>query len=374
MKIDGDVFIREKIDLNYTIIVKELKQELKVNRVELPQPPLKTNLERTIYDTCLMSRTKGNSIKVSSSIKYDENNGEYIFEYNENDNIDNALQWMKNYIVWNERIARRRLDSHIKFTTYLDNYGRYILKIGACDIEKAVDDFVNLIKNYENLNLSEADGLSPTASGKEGEDLSGFSSGEFPSSIHPVEEKEASAETPWSLKELLEEDSFTISSIDQMEEEENVGVLPNISEYDGEMSAPTSSRDNREMSAPIVSRNNEEMSALNIPDATWMAAIKGACQANIQTRKSIIAEVLKPQFVMPSIGSKVWHCLEVLLNQERKRYDVLRRLSPNVETRENAQRMKIILDKFCRATSCGAFSWTRIKEKKRYVKTLLKDI
>lgn len=45
-------FIREKIDLNYTIIVKELKQELKLKRVELPQPPLKTNLERTIYDTC----------------------------------------------------------------------------------------------------------------------------------------------------------------------------------------------------------------------------------------------------------------------------------------------------------------------------------
>ena len=43
----------KKIDLNYTIVVKELKQELKQNRVELPQPPLKTNLERTIYDTCL---------------------------------------------------------------------------------------------------------------------------------------------------------------------------------------------------------------------------------------------------------------------------------------------------------------------------------
>lgn len=222
--------------------------------------------------------------------------------------------------------------------------------------------------------VKEADGLSPTASGKEGEDLPGFSSGEFPSSIHPVEEEEASAEAPWSLKELLEEDSFTISSIDQMEEEESVGVLPNLSEVVGEMSAPTSSRVNREMSAPIVSSDNREMSALNIPDATWMAAIKGACQANIQTRKSIIAEVLKPQFVMPSIGSKEWRCLEVLLNLERKRYDVSRRLSPNVETRENAQRMKIILDKFSKDTGCGDFAWSKTKEKKRYVKTLLKDI
>ena len=232
----------------------------------------------------------------------------------------------------------------------------------------------------------EADGLSPTASGKEGEGLPGFSSGEFPSSIHPVEEKEASAEAPWSLKELLEEDSFTISSIDPMEEEESVGVMPNLSEDDGEMSAPTSSRDNREMSAPtasrdnremsapIVSRNIEEMSALNIPDATWWAAIKGACQANIHARKRIIAEVLKPQFVMPSIGSKEWRCLEMLVHQERKRYTVLRRLSPSVETREDAQRMKDILDEFSRTKGCGAFKNTATKEKKLYLKTLLNAI
>lgn len=234
--------------------------------------------------------------------------------------------------------------------------------------------------------VKEADGLSPSASGKEGEDLPGFSSGEFPSSIHPAEEEEASAEAPWSLKELLEEDSFTISSIDQMEEEESVGLLPNLSEVVGEMSAPTSSRDNREMSAPIdsrdsremsvptVSRNIEEMSALNIPDATWWAAIKGACQANIRIRKNIIAEVLKPQFVMPSIGTKEWRCLEVLVNQERRRYRVLCCSSPDVGTRENAQRMKAILDKFSSITGCGAFKIAMIKEKKLFLKTLLKGI
>lgn len=200
---------------------------------------------------------------------------------------------------------------------------------------------------------NEADGLSPTASGKEGEDLPGFSSGEFPSSIHPVEEEEAPAEAPWSLKELLEEDSFTISSIDQMEEEESVGVMPNISEDDGEMSAPTSSRVNREMSAPTVSRDNREMSALNIPIATWRDAIVGDCSLNIQTRERIIAEVLKPHFVVPPKGSREWELLDHVVMMERRRQDMIWRQSLLPEKRDEGLRKRLALDSFYKATKCG---------------------
>lgn len=200
---------------------------------------------------------------------------------------------------------------------------------------------------------NEADGLSPTASGKEGEDLPGFSSGEFPSSIHPAEEEEASAEAPWSLKELLEEDSFTISSIDQMEEEESVGVMPNLSEDDGEMSAPASSRDNREMSAPIASRNIDEMSALNIPVATWRAAIVGDCSLNILSRERIIAEVLKPQFVVPPKGSREWELLDHVVMMERRRQDMIWRQSLIPEKRDEGLRKRLALDSFYKATKCG---------------------
>ena len=383
MKIDGDVFIREKIDLNYTIIVKELKQELKQNRVELPQPPLKTNLERTIYDTCLMPRTKGDADQMFT-----------------NANINKGLKQLEDTSL-DDNIIQELAKGGLELPPISDNEDAEVKEkwIYARNRNEEKEAIKELWRGWyarhpgeiidwspEYVKDLEADGLSPTASGKEGKDLPGFSSEEFPSSIHPVEEEEASAEAPWSLKELLEEDSFTISSIGPMEEEESVGVMPNLSEDDGEMSAPTSSRDNREMSAPtasrdnremsapIVSRNIEEMSALNIPDATWWAAIKGACQANIHARKRIIAEVLKPQFVMPSIGTKEWRCLEVIIHQERKRYTVLRRLSPDAKTREDAQRMKGILDDFSRTKGCGAFKNTLTKEKKLYLKTLLNAI
>ena len=271
----------------------------------------------------------------------------------------------------------------------------YLLEtIGKVNPKDVAEDFIGFIEHYESqfyeqkllskvlcgdeetdikdkdlifsdINMEEADGLSPTASGKEGEDLPGFSSEEFPSSIHPVEEEEASAEAPWSLKELLEEDSFTISSIDQMEEEENVGVMPNISEDDGEMSAPTSSRvnremsaptdsrDNREMSAPTDSRNIEEMSALNIPIATWRDAIVGDCSLNIQTRERIIAEVLKPHFVVPPKGSREWELLDHVVMMERRRQDMIWRQSLLPEKRDEGLRKRLALDSFYKATKCG---------------------
>ena len=294
------------------------------------------------------------SIRVKSSVKYDETNDTYIFEYNDTDDINYALEWMKHYVLWNEKVKNRKPSILCtRFTAYLNNWGSYILRIGDRDVEEALKEFMTLVKNYEEENLSEADGLSPTASGKEGEDLPGFSSEEFPSSIHPVEEEEAPAEAPWSLKELLEEDSFTISSIDQMEEEESVGVLPNLSEVVGEMSAPTSSRVNREMSAPTDSRDNREMSALNIPTGVWRIALAGGRRPNIEVRKSIIAEVLKPQCVMPPRGTKTWRYLDVLIAMERNRYSVNLCRSRTPEARRENRRMMDLLKDFCARTGCG---------------------
>ena len=191
----------------------------------------------------------------------------------------------------------------------------------------------------------EADGLSPTASGEE------------------KEEEELTAKDPAAPIEIqfmeVEEESDDLSS------SESVGVVPNLSEDDGEMSAPiiieddeemsalASSRGDREMSAPIVSRNIEEMSALNIPVATWRAAIVGDCSLNIQTRERIIAEVLKPQFVVPPKGSREWELLDHVVMMERRRQDMIWRQSLLPEKRDEGLRKRLALDSFYKATKCG---------------------
>ena len=345
-------FIREKIDLNYTIIVKELKQELKQNRVELPQPPLKTNLERTIYDTCLMPRTKSSVDKYipNPTIEKSVKNADKLSTY-DRETYSIKKELAKNALElppYDPEESRTLMDKWMCSSSKKEERNA-IIRLWKSWMNKHPNEDIDWIPDY----VREADGLSPTASGKEGEDLPGFSSGEFPSSIHPVEEEEAPAEAPWSLKELLEEDSFTISSIDQMEEEESVGVMPNISEDDGEMSAPTSSRVNREMSAPTVSRDNREMSALNIPIATWRDAIVGDCSLNIQTRERIIAEVLKPHFVVPPKGSREWELLDHVVMMERRRQDMIWRQSLLPEKRDEGLRKRLALDSFYKATKCG---------------------
>ena len=345
-------FIREKIDLNYTIIVKELKQELKLNRVELPQPPLKTNLERTIYDTCLMPRTKSSVDKYipNPTIEKSVKNADKLATY-DRETYSIKKELAKNALElppYDPEESRTLMDKWMCSSSKKEERNA-IIRLWKSWMNKHPNEDIDWIPDY----VREADGLSPTASGKEGEDLPGFSSGEFPSSIHPVEEEEAPAEAPWSLKELLEEDSFTISSIDQMEEEESVGLLPNLSEVVGEMSAPTSSRVNREMSAPITSRNIGEMSALNIPTGVWRIALAGGRRPNIEVRKSIIAEVLKPQCVMPSRGTKTWRYLDVLIAMERNRYSVNLCRSRTPEARRENRRMMDLLKDFCARTGCG---------------------
>ena len=180
-----------------------------------------------------------------------------------------------------------------------------------------------------------------------------------------LEERDPAAPMEIKFMEVEEEESDDSSS------SESVGVMPNLSDDDGEMSAPiiveddeemsalASSRDNREMSAPVVSRDTEEMSALGISNFVWLTALKGRFNTPLRLRKWIIAKAMQPNQVLPRAGTLEWRRLDLLVSLERltTRRNSLR--CRDLFLREEARKEFLRIEEFYYTTGFGSYKNAR---------------
>ena len=314
---------------------------------------------------------------------------EYLLVIRKNDNLKVILQEFGNFVRRNEEDeASRKVDSEEVNYWYMKEVRNHVYALRTkvnIQLDKVVEDFEDFVVDcekdrkidddcYEPINENEelfseicmddedeADGVVSSASGEEEEEV------KLELLLDEEESTEKDPAAPIEIKfmEVEEEESDDSSS------SESVGVMPNLSDDDGEMSAPiiveddeemsalASSRDNREMSAPVVSRDTEEMSALGISNFVWLTALKGRFNTPLRLRKWIIAKAMQPNQVLPRAGTLEWRRLDLLVSLERL---TTRRNSLHCRDlflREEARKEFLRIEEFYYTTGFGSYKNAR---------------